>query len=199
MIKEIKLSDKVSIYKTKIETSNRLKLIESIRYNKEFSLTTSSPSKTQPGWQSRILISTPEIEEITNNVKDIFFKLFNLEKSTPYYHHQWSYISENTNNHTGWHTHINNFDTVTKNKWTYTYYVQMPDNLIEDDGKLAFKLESNEVHMVLPEVDDLYIFPSTLLHAPITNTNSILERIVIAGVWSDIDLGVTLKNNKTLL
>ena len=69
-----------------------------------------------------------------------------------------------------------------------------------DDGKLIFKLDDDTTHSILPEIGDLLIFPTTLLHAPMTNTKSDIERIVIAGVWSDIDSTIQIrKKNKTLL
>jgi cupin superfamily acireductone dioxygenase involved in methionine salvage len=76
----------------------------------------------------------------------------------------------------------------------------MPDNLIADDGKLIFKLNDNSTHSILPEVGDLLIFPANLSHAPMTNTNSNIERIVVAGIWSNIDTNIKLrKKDKTLL
>jgi hypothetical protein len=76
----------------------------------------------------------------------------------------------------------------------------MPDNLKNDDGKLAFKLKDGTIKMVLPEVNDLYIFPTTLEHAPMTNTDSTLDRIVLAGVWMELDTKIPLtKKDKTLL
>jgi ectoine hydroxylase-related dioxygenase (phytanoyl-CoA dioxygenase family) len=76
----------------------------------------------------------------------------------------------------------------------------MPNNLVGDDGKLVFKLENGTTYSILPEVGDLLIFPTTLLHAPMTNTNSEIERIVFAGVWSYIDDTIQIrKKNKTIL
>lgn len=199
MVEKIKLGEETFIYKSRIEISDRLKLIKGIQFNRDFYSKTTSPTPMQPGVQSRIIISTPEIDDLKKRILDIVFDLFNVNRSAPHYTHQWSYISEKTNKYQGWHTHTDNEDTVLKNKWTFTYYVQMPDNLSGDDGKLAFKLNDGSVHMVLPEVGDLYIFPCTLLHTPISNTNSSLERIVFAGVWSDIDLDHSVKNKKTLL
>jgi ectoine hydroxylase-related dioxygenase (phytanoyl-CoA dioxygenase family) len=76
----------------------------------------------------------------------------------------------------------------------------MPNNLVGDDGKLFFKLDDNTIHSILPENGDLLIFPTTLLHTPMTNTNSDIERIVFAGVWSYIDPNIQIrKKNKTIL
>jgi hypothetical protein len=199
MIEEIKLSASTSIYKSKLHVPNRDKLIRDIMFNKDFNSTTSYPTPVQPGIQSRIIITTPEIKELVDNILDILFKNFGLNQSTPYYTHHWAYISDNTNKYLGWHTHESNKDTVLKNKWTYTHYIQMPDKLSGDDGKLAFKLDDGSIHMILPEVDDLYIFPCTLPHTPISNQKSSIERIVFAGVFSELDLDRSVKKNKTVL
>jgi len=199
MIEEIKLSETSSIYKSKFHIPNRVKLIRDIMFNKDLNSNTSYPTPVQPGIQSRIIITTPEIKDLADKILDILFKNFNLSQSTPYYTHQWAYISENTNKYLGWHTHESNKDTVLKNKWTYTHYIQMPDNLSGNDGKLAFKLDDGSIHMVLPEVDDLYIFPCTLPHTPISNQKSSIERIVFAGVFSELDFDSSVKKNKTVL
>jgi hypothetical protein len=113
---------------------------------------------------------------------------------------QWAYISDNKNVYSGFHTHDKKNYTTIPLQWTYTYYVQMPDNLVGDDGKLLFKLDDNSIYSILPQIGDLLIFPTTLLHTPMTNTQSNIERIVFAGVWSHIDTTTQIrKKNKTLL
>lgn len=200
MIEEIKLSESVSVYKTKIEIENMSNLISDIRLNLDISLGTKKPTPTEPGIQSPILITTDSLSELNTKIVSVLLQNFNLDKSTPYTSNQWIYISENTNKYFGLHKHDAKSNTIIKPKWTYTYYVQMPDNLIEDDGKLMFQLDNGDVHMILPMVSDLLIFPADLLHAPINNPNSNLERIVIAGMWSDIDVNVEFKKkNKTLI
>lgn len=200
MIEEIKLNENVSIYKTKIEIENMDNLISDIRLNLDISLDTKKPTPTEPGIQSPLLITTSNLSELNTKIMNALFENFNLDKSTPYITNQWIYISENTNRYFGLHTHDKKSNTIIKTKWTYTYYVQMPDNLIGDDGKLMFQLDNGDTHMILPMVKDLLIFPADLLHAPINNPNSNTERIVIAGMWSDIDVTKEFKKkNKTLI
>jgi hypothetical protein len=199
MIEEIKLNEKISIYKTKLNLSDIDKLISDIHLNLDVSSNTKKPLPNEPGIQSTLVISTPAISTLLNGVLNIFFEKFKLPTTTPYFMGNWIYVSDSSNTYFGWHTHMDSKNTIISPKWTYTYYVQMPDNLIGDDGKLAFKLDDGSIHMIMPEVDDLLIFPCTLLHAPMNNTNSNIERIVFAGVWSDIDTTIPLrKKNKTL-
>jgi hypothetical protein len=200
MIEEIKLNDNVSIYKSKIEIADINKLISDIKLNLDVAIDTKKPTPSEPGIQSTIVISTPSIRELTEKIIDVFFKNFNIDKNSPYTTMQWSYISDNNNVYSGFHTHDKKNYTTIPLQWTYTYYVQMPNNLDGEDGKLVFKLDDDTIHSILPEIGDLLIFPTTLLHAPMTNTKSDMERIVFAGVWSYIDTTIQIrKKNKTLL
>jgi hypothetical protein len=200
MIEETKLNDTISIYKTKIKISNIDNLISDIKLNLDISIDTKPPTPIEPGIQSSIVISTQAIEELTKKIINVLFENFKVDKNIPYITKQWTYISDNRNPYSGFHSHDKKNHTNIPLQWTYTYYVQMPNNLIGDDGKLVFKLDDDTIYSILPEVGDLLIFPTTLLHAPMTNTESDIERIVIAGVWSDIDTRIQIrKKNKTLL
>jgi hypothetical protein len=200
MIEKIKLNDTTNIYKTKIEISDLIKLISDIKLNSDVSIDTKKPTPIEPGIQSSIVISTPCILELTEKITDVFFKNFNIDKNSSYTTKQWSYISDNKNIYSGFHAHDKKTHITIPLQWTYTYYVQMPNNLVGDDGKLVFKLDDDITHSILPEIGDLLIFPTTLLHAPMTNTNSDIERIVFAGVWSFIDTTIQIrKKNSTLL
>jgi hypothetical protein len=65
--------------------------------------------------------------------------------------------------------------------YTYVYYIQMPDNLINDDGVIYFKDKNNNEFNILPEEDDLIIMPADMPHSPNKAVNSTKDRIVFAG------------------
>jgi hypothetical protein len=200
MIEEIKLNDNTNIYKSKIKITDKNKLISDIKLNLDISINSKNSTPTEPGIQSTIVISTPSIRELNEKIIDVLFKNSKIDINTPYITNQWVYISDKKNTYYGFHSHDKKNHTNIPLQWTYTYYVQMPNNLVGDDGKLVFKLDNDTTHSILPEVGDLLIFPTTLLHAPMTNTNSEIERIVFAGVWSYIDTTIQIrKKNKTLL
>jgi hypothetical protein len=200
MIEEIKLNNNISVYKTKIKISDIAKLISDIKLNLDISIDTKKPTPKEPGIQSTIVVSTPLIKELTEKIVNIFFETFKMDNTNPYTTMQWAYISDNKNLYSGFHSHDKKKYANIPLEWTYTYYVQMPDNLEGDDGKLVFKLDDDTTQMILPDVGDLLIFPTSLLHMPNTNTKSELERIVFAGVWSFIDTNIKIKkHNKTLL
>lgn len=200
MIEQIKLNDAISIYKTKIEVSDINQLISDIKLNLDISIDTKKPTPMEPGIQSTIVVSTPSIRELTEKIMNTLFETFNIDKNSPYTTMQWTYISDNKNTYSGFHSHEKKTYVNIPMQWTYTYYVQMPDNLNGDDGQLVFKLDDESTQSILPESGDLLIFPTTILHMPMTNTKSELERIVFAGIWSYIDTKIKIrKHNKTLL
>ena len=79
--------------------------------------------------------------------------------------------------------------------YTFVYYVQMPNNLINNDGLLLIEGENKKMYKVLPEEDDLIIMFGDLPHAPQLSLNSTKDRIVLAG---NIKFEYN-KKNKTLL
>jgi hypothetical protein len=79
--------------------------------------------------------------------------------------------------------------------YTFVYYIQMPDNLINDDGVLFIEGENKKMFNILPEEDDLIIMVGDLPHGPNVALNSTKDRIVLAG-----NIGFEYnKGNKTLL
>jgi len=64
--------------------------------------------------------------------------------------------------------------------YTWIYYMQMPNNLSGDEGKLEYE-DENGVHKYLPNVGDLVILRGDQWHSIYSNPNSTLNRIVIAG------------------
>ena len=73
--------------------------------------------------------------------------------------------------------------------YTFVFYIQMPDNLSNDDGKLFIKDKDGTEFGILPNVGDLIILEGDVPHAPVDSPNSTKDRIVIAG-------NVTLQNIK---
>lgn len=103
-----------------------------------------------------------------------------------------------------WHTHkklILN-DIVHKDKpaeydveYAFTYYVQIPNNLQDNEGKIGFRVGERTTY-VLPNEGDLLIFPGDVLHRAEEALNSTIERLVIAGQLSAVQ---TKKHEKSLI
>lgn len=82
-----------------------------------------------------------------------------------------------------------------KPKYTFVYYIQMPDVMDNDDGVLYFLGENNIEYQIRPEEDDLIIMEGDVPHFPNNAPNATLDRYVLAG-----NIGFDyIKKKKTLL
>lgn len=79
------------------------------------------------------------------------------------------------------HTEINKKFNSFEPTYTYVYYIQMPNNLQDDDAVLFFQDKDGVEFSILPEEDDLIIMPADTPHAPNKSDNSTIDRIVFAG------------------
>ena len=77
---------------------------------------------------------------------------------------------------------------------------KMQNNLKNNEGRLFFKTQNGFETSILPEIGDLILFSSKLLHRPELNPNSELERIVYAGNFVKLDHKTDyLKKKKTIV
>jgi hypothetical protein len=80
-----------------------------------------------------------------------------------------------------------NHDEINKNMkrqiptYTYIYYLQMPNNLKDDDGHLILKDSKGNVFSILPKEGEFLIHKSNVDHYPKSANNSSIDRLVIAG------------------
>lgn len=79
------------------------------------------------------------------------------------------------------HTDINKSSGTFVPTYTYVYYIQMPNNLENEDGVLYFLDNNEKEHHILPEEGDLIIMSGDLPHAPNHALKSTRDRIVFAG------------------
>jgi hypothetical protein len=79
------------------------------------------------------------------------------------------------------HTEINKVYGKFDPAYTYVYYIQMPDNLENEDAVLYILDENGKEHYILPEEGDLIIMHGDLPHAPNSAPKSTKDRIVFAG------------------
>ena len=177
-------------------------LIKKIHQN--ISLFNHTPSHEYPGIQTNIILKCKEIDFILNCGIEKCIELFKKDKKVEevdYCLNSWVFISRNENIQSYYHNHIQFSPQVKKSietNYTFTYYVQMPNNLNENDGKLFFLNQKDNVEMMfLPEENELVIFPADLYHRPETSIYSDIDRIVIAGnILFDLP---DFKQKKTLL
>jgi hypothetical protein len=79
------------------------------------------------------------------------------------------------------HTEINQKRNTFLPHFTWVYYIQMPDNLKDDDGTLYIKGENDQEYFILPKEGDFIIMKSDLPHSPQHALDSTKDRMVLAG------------------
>lgn len=199
-MKEIKLNQNVSIYIDTIKNYNADLLKRELKKNFEFSYGDENSDLLLSGKQSVLAIDFGEINYVKNECISIIKKITNNIGSNPFYNKNWIYINDNATKDVFFHEHSQNKDiSILKNEWVYTFYAQMPNNLTGDDGYLLFKTEDGLIHKILPIEGEVVLFPANLLHRPELSPNTTKERIVLAGVYSAVDMEKSyLKSNKTI-
>ena len=76
------------------------------------------------------------------------------------------------------HNHMNNGFRV---DYSYVHYVQMPDNLEDNDGVLYIEGKYGIIYNILPKENDIIIMEGRIPHVPGSAKKSTKDRIVIAG------------------
>jgi hypothetical protein len=208
-MEQIKLNEGTSIYKSNIKVEFLDSLIKEINLNISVNPKTnnseySKSEVTSPGIQSNIIIDSKNISTLKSMCVDIIKKVGNYEISNPYYVRTWVFISNNKTEVSGWHSHNkpmpDDLVNISDFTWTFTYYLQMPDNLTGDEGYIFFKTKDGKITKIMPEVGDLFVFPADLEHRPDLNRNSTKDRIVYAGNFMDLNFNSEYtKKTKTLL
>jgi hypothetical protein len=200
MLEKIYFTDTDFVYRTNLGKYSKDSLINEIEVNIDIDMGSTKSTSESPGIQSYIVIKGGELENISNKVNKILFDEIYNEPFSPFSFRNWIYLSESTNPFTGYHNHTEMQYLKSLGQWTWTFYVQMPDNLKGEDGKLLFMLNDGTVHSILPNEGDLFIFPAEMLHKPNLNLKSNKSRIVLGGIISKLDLNHRFnKKQKTLL
>jgi len=201
MIKEIKITNDVSFYVINIDY-NKDKLLKEIKLNMDVNGKSSRISTDNaPGFQSTIVIESDEINRIKKIALEILGNELNCNIENPHYHKCWSYTSNKENKYEFYHKHLTHEGTnLTNIEWTHTFYVQMPNNLEDDDGYLFFKTDDGIEYKTLPCEGDLMFFPASLGHKPKINKNSTIDRVVLAGVFKSLSTeNKIIKEDKSLI
>ena len=200
MLEKIYFTETDFIYRTNIGEYSKDSVINEIQVNIDIDVRASKSTPDAPGIQSDILIKGGEIEKVSDIANNIVIEEIYKESHFPFAFKNWVYLSESSNLFTFYHKHTEMRFMRSLGQWTWTFYVQMPDNLKGDDGKLFFMLDDESVHSVLPTEGDLFIFPAEMLHKPNLNSKSNKSRIVLGGIVSKLDLNHRYnKKEKTLV
>jgi hypothetical protein len=201
MFTELKLANDLTIYTSTISNVDNELLVKDLEYNCEVSKDTKQGGKN-PGKQATIVVTSNNIEILK---KEIFKRVISTLKLDVDYictYDDWTYISDSNNKTTDYHTHItegNLHYSEAIPQWSIIYYAELPNNLVENDGRLFFKTKTEEVS-ILPYQTQLIMFPADVLHKPELNPNSTNKRVVYAANISILNRNEKYKKlNKTLL
>lgn len=203
MLSQIKFSDELSIYTTKILDIDNEQLSNDLELNCHITLFPPVKVDKLPGIQSDIIITTECIQKLEVKIIKILKNFLNLDNNSALYKRYWVFISDSDNDITAWHNHIEGRNIIHSKEipqWTFVYYVSFPDNLKENDGLLFFKTKSGQEFSIMPEENQIIVFPADVLHRPGLNRESTKKRIVFGGNISLLNRNKKYyKNEKTLL
>jgi len=199
-MEEIKLSADISIFKTTLADFPQQKLVEESYCNNDIRDTLIQPQDKSPGFQSDVHIVNGKLEECSKIINNILITKFYSNSNYKFGFRNWLYISDNTTISSFYHSHTAMPKLKCQGNWTWTYYIQVPNQLKGEEGKLSFLVEDGETFNILPEEGDLFIFPASLQHRPLATPNSTRDRIVLAGTLGKLDMNHRYtKDKKTLM
>lgn len=202
MFEELKLTEDLTIFTSKITNIDNSMLVKDLEYNCDVSKQTTN-TKDSPGIQSNICVISKNIADLQNETLKRVKSHFKLDENYLISRDEWVYISDNKNSITNYHDHIHegNLNFIKElPQWTISYYAQMPNNLQGKDGHLSFITKNNEEVSFLPIETQIIMFPTDVLHKPELNKNSTKKRIVYVANIRILDKNKKYeKNTNTLL
>lgn len=194
---EIKFSDTLSIWKTSFDNSNKdqalkesFKLIENTtNINPERDLYTYIINPKLKKEDHKNFYPISELDRIMKKGIDSTLSLVNkdydiiqsniwinrVKKKSPI---QPAYVRDFI-----FHNHVdtNADDGLPAPLYTFISYIQMPDNLQQDEAKLILKDVDNKEYTILPLEGDILIFRGDVDHSVLPAPTANLDRIVLAG------------------
>jgi len=132
----------------------------------------------------------PELNEIENKGIDICLEIAKQENISYTNHNYNSWINRVRKQNPvqylfakePYHNHVklNEGSGRFEPKYTFIYYLQMPNNLQNDEGHLVLKDTRGNVYSILPKENEFLIHQSNIDHYPKHAPNSTVDRFIIA-------------------
>lgn len=145
----------------------------------------------QPGPGIQIHLSHSDnkyIRELQSTFNNLVLNFHNERfdrKGVNTFGYTWTFINDPSNTESNYHEHtkMSVIEPMIVNTWTWTYYLELPNNCEGDEGKIFFSHDGDDSNALkfFPKKDTLYIFPGSLLHRPEISPNSTSLRITLAG------------------
>lgn len=129
-----------------------------------------------------LMFNCKEFDSIRNFVIKEYYK-FKKFDNIDYALNMWTYIQTKDTNDEIFHRHLrlDGGRSEITTDYTFVFYLQIPTNLIEGEGDLLFKYDTEDIHSIQPHEGEIIFFPGRVWHTPKSTPNSNMDRIVIAG------------------
>ena len=177
-IQEIPLSKKFRIYRgfSDLAITHKDDILNVVKLNNMVS----TRSNNNSVWME---INSEYFTRINEKIKSYITKFTQKEFKT-YAAHYWIYTQTKGFDLEWMHQHIlvhpdNRTNILTD--YTFTYYLQVPNDIEGYEGHIVFETEDGCKHHFLPKEGDIFIFPSDIRHTAIPTPKSETDRIVYAG------------------
>lgn len=200
-LEEIQLGPHTKIYRCRYENYPKDKIIYAVNQNAGLF------GQVKPGYggQSMILMEHPEFTKIKNFAVDKCRTLCNIDESTwdgSYVTSLWVFhISETLKNYYKYvnevmstkkyysgvrdsfhaHPYILYEHQHVKTQWSFCFYLQVPTDLVGEEGKFLIVDEDNNIFSMEVNEGDVIFFQPSVWHRPHPIPNSKQERISICG------------------
>lgn len=198
ILNEITLNEDISIYQGEYDWSfSKENFLRRVEQNSLISNYTYDNT-------SFLIINCPEFEEIKRIGFETTKEISNLKNwDGSWASKTWIYKQDKVKKVEYYHKHIyttqlpySNVEAPILNDWTFVFYLQIPDDLKDEEGMIFFKADDGEPYKYLPKEGDFIIFPGDLSHLVKSNNNSKIERISICG---NISFNIPKRTEKKIL
>lgn len=110
---------------------------------------------------------------------DFWFNIIRVDSSEIKQANAKVYTIEKANYHIHYNLNVETGKFIPK--YTFVYYIQLPNNCIDNEGALLLKNKNEEVYVFNPNINDMIIFDAKIPHGVLGSRNTNLKRIVLAG------------------
>lgn len=208
MIDKIEIDDNIFVYRvkktlvhskdeilSKIEQNGSYANIKQLKRNGSYNV----------GIQAPFIMNCDELNEVEYTANQIAKEIYGYDS---FINNTWSLIlnpdykfPSNNQDENGWHDHLSVY-ALNKEHYdsniTFVYYLQIPNNLKNDDGMLSFKTNGGNISRIMPEEGEYVFFSSDILHRAELSPDSTIPRVVIAGNMHFVK-NITLKKEISLI
>lgn len=189
-----KLSEKFTVFKTRYNGNyTKQNFLKRIQQNKNLYF----DKQEQEDNSLLLFIDCEEFKSVDDYIISFYKKIKNI-KTDYYAKSSWIYTQTNEFKMNWMHTHEylhSSNKTNLKTQFTYVFYIQIPDNVIGNEGDIIFRTDDKKNFKYTPEENDILIFAGDIQHMAIPTPSAKIDRIVYATNVS-YDFNYTIEKEK---